>query len=288
MRVAGLIAVAGMAAMLGACGKSGGGTPTGQVVATVDGEEITANELKMELGGARANDAVTQKQLERQALQAIVNRKLLAKAAHDQKLDQAPEFAMQKAKTDDMVAISALERKLASSVPAPSREEARQYVTQHPDSFAQRKLLLVDQVVAPGVPPAVVRQMQPLKTLEQVEQLLDQNKVPHQRAVGAIDGATTDPELIKKIVALPAGEVFIVPNAGGVLINHVRETRIDPFTGDRAILAAQQILRQRRTGEMVRNQMQQIAAAGAPSVKYNADYGPPAKAGAPRATAAPK
>lgn len=287
MRSAGLIAMAGLAAMLGACNKPGGSAPTGQVVATVDGDEITANELKMELAGARAHDSATQKQLERQALQAIVNRKLLAKAARDQKLDQSPEFAMQRAKAEDMVTISALENKLASSVPAPSREEAQRYVAEHPDSFAQRKLLVVDQVVAPAVPPAVLRQMQPLKTLEQVEQLLDQNKVPHQRAVGAIDGATTDPEMIRKIAALPPGEVFIVPNGGGVLINRIRETRVDPFTGDRAIAVAQQMLRQRRTGEMVRNQMQQIASAGAASVKYNADYGPPATAGIGKATAVP-
>ena len=290
MRSGGLIAVAGLAAMLSACG-GGGGTPTGQVVATVDGQEITANELRMELGGAKAPNPEAQKELERRALQSIVNRKLLAKAAADQKLDQAPEFAMQKAKADELVAISALERKLAAAVPQPSKQEAERYVSDHPDSFAQRKLFVVDQVVAPGVPQAVLREMQPLKTLDQVENLLTQRGVPHQRAVGAIDGATSDPEMVKKISALPAGEVFVVPNQGGVLINQVREARTDPFTGDRAVAVAQQMLRQRKTAEMVRSQMQQIAAQGASTVKYNADYGPPAgapgTAGAPKGGAAP-
>lgn len=285
MRSGRLIAAAGLAAMLSACGGSGG-TPTGQVVATVDGQEITANELRMELGGAKAGTPEAQKELERRALQSIINRKLLAKAAADQKLDQAPEFAMQKAKADELVAISALERKLSAAVPQPSKQEAERFVSDHPDSFAQRKLFVVDQVVAPGVPQAVLREMQPLKTLDQVEQLLTQRGVPHQRAVGAIDGATSDPEMVKKIAALPPGEVFVVPNQGGVLINQVREARTDPFTGDRAVAIAQQMLRQRKTGEMVRNQMQQIALQGASTVKYNADYGPPV--GAPGASGAPK
>ena len=273
-----MVLLAAAATTLASCG--GADAPTGQVVATAAGQEITASELKMELGGARASNAQQQKQLERAALQSIVNRKLLVAAAREQKADQTPEFAMQKAKADELITISALERKLAGAVPAPGRDEAQRFVSAHPDSFAQRKLFIVDQVIAPGVTPAVLRQMQPLKTLAEVEALLDRNKVQRQRAVGAIDGATADPATVKRIAALPPGEVFVVPGPQGVLINQIRETRVDPLPNDRALALAQQVLARQRTGDLVRKQMQQMVEQRRSTVKYGADYGPPATAAA--------
>ena len=58
--------------------------PTGQVVATVDGQEVTISDLRAELANApKAQDPKIAKAMEMGALQEIVARKILAKAAHD-------------------------------------------------------------------------------------------------------------------------------------------------------------------------------------------------------------
>ena len=71
--------------------------PAGQVVATVDGEEITARELRAELQGMSFPSPQARKSAEQAALQSIIDRKLLAKAAEEAKLDETPDFALQKA-----------------------------------------------------------------------------------------------------------------------------------------------------------------------------------------------
>src|SRR5258706_9600009 len=72
-----LLAAVSVSLVLSACG-SKNKTPTGQVVATVDGKEITAIDLRSELGNFSTADAKVRKAAEQQALNGIISRKLLA------------------------------------------------------------------------------------------------------------------------------------------------------------------------------------------------------------------
>ena len=275
-----LLAVAGMVT---ACNDKGDAAPTGQVVATVDGKEITANELNQELAGApMPQDAKQQQALRNAVLQTIVNRHLVAKTAREQGLDKTPEAAVQRQKMEDLAVINALEKQLAGQVPTPSRDEANRYVADHPNSFAQRKIYVVDQIVTAPIPPAVLQRMQPLKTLPEVEALLKASGIQHQQAVATIDGASADPDMMTRIAQLPPGEVFVVPNQAGFLINQIRDQRTDPFTGERATNAAMAILKRKRTQEAVSKRIQQIIQEGGAKVQYAEGYKPE-----PRPTGAP-
>lgn len=270
--------------LLAACNKGAGSAPTGQVVANVAGQEITASELNLEMAGVpRPTDQKAQKALEAAALRSIVARKLTAAAAREQKLDATPEFAMQRSRTEDYALINALETKLAAAVPAPSQEEAERFVAEHPDSFAQRKIFLVDQLGVPNAPPAVVKAMEPLKTLPAIAALLESRKVPFQRASGAVDALATDAAMVQRIAALPPGEPFVITNGGGVVVNQVRGTRVEPITGPQAITAAQAMLKQQRTQQIVGRQLAKIVADGEKSVTYNAAYTPPKTPATPAA-----
>src|SRR5215831_14022696 len=72
-----------------------GGKPSGQVVATVDGNEITTLELKAEMGGFTARDPKIQKAAEQQVLQQIILRRLVADEARKQKLDKVSDYTIQ-------------------------------------------------------------------------------------------------------------------------------------------------------------------------------------------------
>ena len=73
---------------LSGCGMIGGDkAPKGQVVATVNGEEITVTELNRELAGAAPANPAERKAAEQAALESIITRKLVAQASKDQNLD---------------------------------------------------------------------------------------------------------------------------------------------------------------------------------------------------------
>jgi len=279
-------AVAGLALALGACNKGKPAAPTGQVVATVDGQEITATELRAELGGARGATPEAQKQVEQAALQAIVNRKLLVAAARADGIDKTPDFAVQRQKAEDLAMIGAFQQKLLAQRPKIADDQVDRFVAEHPDSFAQRKIFAVDQLVVPQIQPAVVKQMEPLHSLAEIAALLDRNGVQYVRSRGSIDGLAADPDAVKRVAQQAAGEPFIVPAGTGVTVNVVTDTRTEPVTGDAARASAGRALNGRQSGELVNRRFGELIQAGQAKVSYNAAYQPPARS-APRPGANP-
>ena len=141
-------------ALLAACGSHD--APTGQVVATVDGTEITQSELNAELNGARATTATGQRELQQAALAAIVNRILLANAAADQKLADTPAGAIAAHRAEQLAKIELLEGHIRGGVPRVSPEEANQFIADNPDLFNNRQIFLVEQIIVPNPPPSLI------------------------------------------------------------------------------------------------------------------------------------
>jgi len=273
-----------LVALLGGCDliKKGSG-PKGQVVATVDGQEVTLAELQAELGG----NASAPKAAQQAALQRIIARDLLAKAAHDQKLDQTPEFAvlLQRAKSD--LAASLLERKMAGEVPPPTKDDADRFVEDHPTMFAQRQLIVLDQVQAPPSRDInLLRALQPLKDLGQAEQTLDSRGVPHQRTMTTLDTLNLDPRMAEQIEKATSDDLLIFAGPRSLSVNQVKETHSMPFTGETASQYALRLLTNQRSQEAVQKQAQNIVLAAQDKIKYNPEFQPP-KSGSPAAAAQP-
>lgn len=275
-------------AALAACG--GGGEakkPSGQVVATVDGEEITSLELRSELEGVSFPDAKARKAAEQRALQMIIARKVFAKAATDQKLDKTPEFALQEERAQEGLRAQALQQSIIKGVPDPTREEAESFVASNRDLFAERKIFTVDQMrIARPTDPKVMADFQPLKTFEEVEAMLNAKNIRYQRGVDQIDARGTNPKMVQAIANLPPGEVFVLPMGQVVLINRVRETRVEPFTGEPATKYALELLKNQRRQETVGRQLGGLLKTAQPKISYNKAYEPPkppAKSAAPAA-----
>jgi peptidyl-prolyl cis-trans isomerase C len=250
--------------------------PTGQVVATVGGKEVTRLDLEAELSGVNISDPKVRKTAEQQALQMIIARTILADEARKEHMDKTPDFALQQQRAIDTLLVQDLQNKLVNSVPAPTDEEAQRFITDHPDIFAQRKVFVVDTIrMARPADPNIVKGLQPLKTLPDVDAYLTANHVDHGRTSGNIDVVGMDPKLVDQIVKLPPNEVFLYPGPNGILlVNQIRETHIVPFQGDQATKYALNVLKKERTQQAVGKQLHQMVAAQATTVQYNDAYKP--------------
>lgn len=276
-----------MCLTLAACGGKGK-EPSGQVVATVDGDEITLTELRTELQGANLSDPKARKAAEQRALQAIINRKIAAKAAEEQKLDKTPQFALQEERALELMRANALQERIISSVPKPTATEISQFMTKNPDIFAQRKIFVVEQIRMPMPQDRTLLQaLEPMKSLEEIEGFLNSKSLPFQRVNDRIDAVGNDPRLIQAIIKLPPGEVFVIPSGPVLIMNRVRETRVEPFTGEPANKYAQNMMTAQRTREAVTSQIGALIKKAEPTIKYNKQYQPPAATPAAK-TAQPK
>lgn len=250
-----------------------GDKPTGQVVATVDGEEITSLELRAELGGFGSRDPAVMKAAQQQALQRIILRRLLAQEARREKLDKGADYTLQVDRYRETLLAQLYQRKLASKIAPPTKQQAQDYVSANPTRFAERKVLVVDQVIAAPNKIAPDR-LRPLKTLGEVKTLLDEEGVPYQQNAAVFDTLTADPRLLSGILALPDGEIFVIPQGGRLLFNQITGSRSVPLTGDVAVNYAQNVLRQQRAGETVGKQIEGMRKAAENKITYNPAFKP--------------
>lgn len=255
--------------------KSPSGQPSGQVAATVGGQEVTVGELRAELGGATIADPKAKKAAEQAALMAILRRKALANAAKEQKLDREPDYAVAKQRAEELALIQQLERKIAASVPTPTRDEAQQYISSHPDVFAQRKLFSVDEIrIGMSANQKLVEELKRLNTLEEIAAALTRENIPFARGTLTVDATSQDPRFVDAVVKLQPKDVMLFQDKGVLVAGVVRETKIVPFTGEPAINYAINVIKQQRVQQVVGRTLNGILTKAKSTIQFNKNYAP--------------
>jgi peptidyl-prolyl cis-trans isomerase C len=255
--------------------------PTGQVVATVDGKEITMLEMRAEMSRLGITDPNAQKSAQRAVVTELVNRRVIANAARKQGIDKTPDFAVQKQQVEDNLLITALEKKLVDAIPAPSADEAQRYIAANPNLFADRKVFVVDQLNMAKPGPDTLKALGPLHSLDDVERVLTEQKVAFQKGTTKVDALTLDPHLLSSILALPEHEVFIIPNGNAVIANQIKSFTVEPLTGDAATAFATKALTAQRRSEAVAKQFRSIVQGASKDVAYNKAFAPAPAGAAP-------
>lgn len=249
--------------------------PTGEVVAKVDGREVTLRQLRAELQGVQVADPKQTKALQARALQLIVFRTLLADAARKQGIDKSPDFVMQRDRMVDGLLAQMLQAKTAKAVPAPSSEEVDRFISDHPAIFEQRKIFNVDQIrFARPSDPAIVKGLQPLNTLDEIATYLTGKNIKFARGEGRLDAVGLDPKVVDAISKMPQDEPFVIGGGDVLLANQIKSVDVQPLLGADATKYATALLTRQHTQEAVQREEQQVIAAGMKRVAYNPAYAP--------------
>ena len=280
-----LLASASIALLaLSACDKAAK-VPEGQVVATVDGTEVTIHELNAELAiiGNRAAGA-PRKLLESVALARVIERKMLATEAGTRKLDKNPQFLLAKQRTEEGLLVQALQSEIQTKVPASTREAAQKFVAENPNVFGDRKIFTLDQIQF--LRPANIEQL-PLKaakTMGEVEKILVDANIDYRRAPQQLDSLVINPALTTEIVKIAAtanGEPFIFSDqpqgapAPVLYVNTITNTATQPFTGEKAIAYAQNVLQRQDVQKQLAAELKKIQDKYKPKIVYGKGYAAP-------------
>lgn len=257
---------------LAGCGKKAE-APKGQVVATVDGHEITSSELKLEMGTAPSDPAIAAA-AQQGALAALINRQLFVDEAKRRGLDKSPMAEMVRNRAEQLALVQLLQMSIASSAPKVSDGEAADFVKSHPTSFQDRKLISVDQLVIPQIAPALIKQMEPINTLEGIIDLLSKNNVPFVQSAAVLDTVNMNEATVDKITGLGVNGVFVTPNGAGASVSKITGVRNVPLTGNEANLAAKLMMAQQRGSSQVSQALGEIVKNGQSKVQINPQYQP--------------
>lgn len=275
-RAFGTVLVLAVGVSLAGCG---GKTPTGQVAAKVGNQEITVQELQTELAGYNAPDAKTRKLAEQRALQNIIQRKLIAEAAVKAGVSKSPEFAIQKERLEDDLLVRSWERALVAAVPEPSPDQVKQYIGQHPELFANRKVYMVDQLrMPPTNDPKLLSDLKPLNTLDDIAHLLQQRNIRFDAGRATLDSVDLGSSLVNQIDKMPAGNIFILPIGNALVANKIDETKVIPVPDAAAAKIAARNIKAQQAQESVRRMFGSVVSNPKIKIAYNKAYEPAAPA----------
>lgn len=265
------------ALLLAGCGNSEEGEPLakGQTVATVNGKDVTIHELNAELMGVNVPEGEQRKQVEQAALQAVIGRTILADIARERGIDKSPSYLMQQRRANEALLVQMLRADIASRLPPPTRAEAEAFIKANPDLFAQRKIYQLDQIqFQTPSDMAKIKRLEPLKTMEQVEQQLIQDRIEYRRAPGRLDTIGTNPDLIRQIARLPEGEIFIVPQQGTMIASRITSVETVPFQGEDAIAYAMNLIQNQRMQQATERELKAKIEEARKTIKYQKGFEP--------------
>jgi peptidyl-prolyl cis-trans isomerase C len=248
-----LIAVAA----LGGCQKK----PGGQVVAVVDNEDITQQELRVEaetqvpgLPAGPLPDA-----LAADVLQRVIDRNLLAQYAHDQGLERGPEYVARRRQLDQTLLATLGMRKLSGTPSTPTPAEVQQFITSNPTLFSQRQRLALDQIrFATPKDPKIIQALTKLGTLDAIAQKLSADRTPFSRGATVLDTASVATGVARQIVALPSGEIFDLSTNGTTFISAITGRTSAASSPDSWTAPATEALRRDRLAKSLAASMEKL------------------------------
>jgi peptidyl-prolyl cis-trans isomerase C len=255
--------------MLGGCDRKA----TGQVVAVVNGDEITLSDLNGEIKASAASASGTPEAIREAALQRLIDRKVLVQEAKKRGIEKQPDYLQGERRARDEVLINLFAQQVTQNIPVPGPTEADAYIAAHPERFAQRTVYKLDQIqFAAPADRGKLKALEAAHDMAAVEAVLNQMNLKFMREPAAMDSFSTPPELIERVLALPAGEPFVIAGGPVIYVSVVTEKQAIPLVGEEARAAAARLLRETSISTAAQNQVKQARATA--KIDYQPGFAP--------------
>lgn len=250
-----------------------GGEPTGQVLAVVNGEEITQAELNAEIAELPVAPVGNKDAIRRQILQQVIDRRLMAQVAKEEGFDRFPQFLARERRLREELLVQMYGQRQAEAVRIPDASGVKKYLGDNPGKFAERAVYQVDQIMF-NYPDdeSVLKALEPAKTLAEVEATLKRLKVDYTRGANQIDSQNVPKEILDQILALPAGEPFVIPAQARVTVSVITGREPVPTTEQEAGALAAQEMRSESLSKLLRSRLEEARAKA--DISYQKGQGP--------------
>jgi EpsD family peptidyl-prolyl cis-trans isomerase len=267
----GSLAAVALAALvqLAACGEKD--APKGQVVATVNGTEITASELQAEAEALRAD--LSAPGVRQQILELVIQRQLQAAAAKQRGLDKDPRFLAQKRRAEQYILAQMHLMSVGAGAEVDMRQ-ARSFIIRNPALFDERQVLVIDRI---GFAPAQAlskAEVAGIKTMPQAEQLLLRKKIRFDRRSAVVDPADLPPKVAENFAKMPNGVVFYDSQGDNGMFGAIVERKPDPVPMPEQLAKASAILKRQKRQETIEAAVRDLRKRA--KITYQQGFGPTA------------
>ena len=174
-----------------------------RVAATVNGVEITQREVNFlyQRTAPPGADAAVARNQRRTILAGLVRAELLAQQAKKMKLDQSPDFLLAMHDAQRRVLAGFAEQEIASKAKTVAPEAIQKIIADNPNLFAQRKLLVYDEILMQSVNVPFLESLNASvakgASLSALLDMVNAQKIPFRRATRSLTTDQMEPALFK-------------------------------------------------------------------------------------------
>jgi EpsD family peptidyl-prolyl cis-trans isomerase len=258
------LAVIILAGMSVGCSKK---AAEGQVVAVVDGEEVTRRDLAGEPGATAMSDGDAARSSLGVVLQGVVDRKLAAAEAQRLALDRTPQYVAQAKRLDEVMLSRTLFDRWAAEMPEPDKRAIARFVAANPQRFDGRKLFLVDRietVMGQGQSAALA----PLQSNDAIAAYLDSRSQSYRRERVVLDSSTLPLALYRRLLAQAPGNPLAIGKGDNLVALAVIEARDAPLNAAEGAAEAVKAIKQ----QAVQSKLATLRKSA--DITYQAGYRP--------------
>jgi peptidyl-prolyl cis-trans isomerase C len=261
-----------VAALVTACGRKS--EDTSATVATVNGENITQNQLDYATKQIAAARPAASAPEAAQVLQGLVEQRLAVQKAEKDKLDRNPGVLQSlEASRKDALARYYVEQ-LTAKVPKPTADEIRQYYDGHPANFAQRNVYIIqkaDAHVTPDQAGPLAASAQAVTGAAAVADLL-RAKAGAVTVTQSAQPAESLGPLLPKISTMTVGQTVAVPQPQGLTALTVVAIQPQPVALAQAQASIEQLLWNQKKREALQAETKALRAAA--HISYLGKFAP--------------
>ena len=208
-----------------------------QVVAKVNGDEITIHQVNFLLSRMGPMNEEQGKVASKQVLSNLVELQLLKQKAIEAKLDKDPNVLQALESQKDQLLAQAYLQKQMTSAPKPSATEIDAFYNSHPELFEKRRVFRLQELIVNIQKEQYAETEASLKAIKGINEiatwLKDKN---YQFSINSnVKTAEQLPmELLKRLQPLKDGELLIVPTDKSFNIVHLAASKTESVTRDKA------------------------------------------------------
>ncbi len=275
---------------LAACGSAEGGKK-GQVVAAVNGKELTIHQLNARLQNVQVPPGVDPKAVQKQALDTLIDEEVLVQKAEAENLDRDPQIMQRLDQARrGVLAQSYLQRKIGN-LKAPSPGDIRKFYDDNPGLFGERRRYALAEIAAqPATPAAGIAYRDYFNgkgsSLAGLMAKLKADKV--QGAAGtSIRSAEDLPlQIVPVFAKMKVGDKAFYQTGPVLHFIEVRNIQDSPVDYERSRARIETFLKQQSQAKAIRDQIAEVKKGA--KIEYKKGYEAPAAAPAAPPTPAAK
>ncbi|GGP27888.1 EpsD family peptidyl-prolyl cis-trans isomerase [Silvimonas amylolytica] len=252
-----ILALAVTAALSGC--KNDTQAPPSQVLARVNGDEITVNQLNYLLASQKTVDDQTKQR----ALDTLVTQDVLVQKAVEAKLDRDPRVLSSIEFSRRQILAQAMLSKEVGSAPQITDADVQKFYTARPELFEKRNIYILDSYIVPGsaVTDALKKQLDAVHTVQDMRATLQAAGVTFKEAQERTVPEKMPEQLLKIVTPLKAGDVAVMVQNEQAMLLLAEHVEPAPVSLKDATPAIQAYLRQERAAKLAQQKIDDLKKA---------------------------